>query len=69
MIRNFLLLSVGLVAAACGGGDPDPDREPTVGAEIASDYNRQMDEARELEQQLELKKRELDAAIDASENG
>ena len=66
-MKSFLLIPVCVVMAACSVGDSDERREPTVGAEVASDYNRQMNKAREVELQLDQQKRDLDAAIEASD--
>jgi hypothetical protein len=68
-MKLILLISISILAAACGGGEPDARREPTAGAEIASDYNRQMNRAREVELQLDQQKRDLDSAIEASDPG
>lgn len=68
-MKSMSLVPLGILLAACGGGDAGQPREPTVGAEIADDYNRQMNEAREVELKLEQQKRELDAAIEAAEAG
>ena len=40
----------------------------TVGAEIARDYNQQMNRARNVEIQLDDHKRDLDAAIEKQTN-
>jgi len=66
-MKAFLLIPACIVIAACSAGDSDERREPTVGAEVASDYNRQMNRAREVELQLDQQKRDLDAAIEASD--
>ena len=59
----FLLLTL----FGCSSESAEDAREETVGAEIADDYNRQMQRAREVETQLELQKRDLDAAIEKSD--
>lgn len=56
-----------LILCGCSSESVEDAREETVGAEIADDYNRQMQRAREVETQLELQKRELDAAIEKSD--
>ena len=63
------LILISLVISACSSGDSnaDADRDETVGAEIANDYNRQMQRARDVELQLDAQKRDLDAAIEASD--
>lgn len=73
-MKTFLLTTLFLLVAACSSGDSDEvsvraDSEPeTVGAEIARDYNRQMNRARNVEIQLEDHKRDLDAAIEKQTN-
>jgi hypothetical protein len=67
-MKLSLLIPACVLFAGCGGNDDQP-REPTVGTEIASGYNRQMEEARKVELQLDQQKRALDAAIEASEAG
>ena len=69
MTKLTLLISISLLVVACGDREADARREPTVGAEIASDYNRQMNRAREVELQLDQQKRDMDAAIEASDPG
>ena len=55
---------------ACSSGESDEvtvrdsSGSETVGAEIARDYNRQMDRARNVELELDQHKRDLDAAIE-----
>ena len=66
-MKAFLLIPACIVIAACSAGDSDERHEPTVGAEVARDYNRQMNRAREVELQLDQQKRDLDAAIEASD--
>jgi hypothetical protein len=67
VVKLTLLVPIGILVTACGGGESNERREPTVGAEIADDYNRQMNRAREVELQLDQQKRDLDAAIEASD--
>lgn len=71
-MKYVLLVSMAWLAAACSTGESDDvkvqsDGE-TVGAEIASDYNRQMNRARNVEIQLEDHKRDLDEAIEKQTN-
>jgi len=63
------LILIALCVSACGGKASDEPREETVGAEIASGYNQQMQKASEVELQLEASKRDLDAAIRESTQG
>ena len=65
-ILTMLALSVALVA--CGGSDEAAETEPTVGKEIADDYNRQLEEARAVEDQVMQQKQKIDEALDAAEN-
>jgi hypothetical protein len=69
MTKSPILVVVCAGIAACGGGEPEKPREPTVGSEIASGYNRQMMRAQQVEVQLDQQKHELDAAIEASDPG
>jgi hypothetical protein len=66
-MKLTLLISISILVVACSDREPDARREPTAGAEIASDYNRQMNRAREVELQLDQQKRDMDAAIEASD--
>ena len=52
-----------------GTDSRDEAREPTVGAEIANDYNRQMQKAENVELQLQDQKAAIDAAIEESDRG
>ncbi len=71
-MKNGMLIATALLMAACGAGDSDEvtarDEGGTVGAEIASDYNRQMNRARNVEIQLDDHKRDLDDAIEKQTN-
>ncbi len=51
MKPSWLLLT-GLALAACDADAPDA-RQGTVGKEIADDYNRALDEARDVELQMQ----------------
>ncbi len=69
-MRNYLL-AASLVFVACGGssGDEsdDGDSNDTVGAEIAEDYNRQMDKAKDVERKLQEQQKNIDDAIEGVE--
>ena len=65
-MKTMGLILLLLTLCGCSSERVEDAREETVGAEIADDYNRQMQRAREVETQLELQKRELDAAIEKS---
>ncbi len=59
-MRTSIILAMGLLLAGCGGSSD----EETVGKEIADDYNKAMDKAREVEDKLLEHKREIDEAVD-----
>ena len=71
-MKYGMLIATALLTAACGAGQSDEvtvrDEGGTVGAEIASDYNRQMNRARNVEIQLDDHKRDLDEAIEKQTN-
>ena len=71
-MKNGILIVAAMLIAACGSGESDEvtvrDEGETVGAEIAGDYNRQMNRARNVEIQLEDHKRDLDEAIEKQTN-
>ena len=75
-MKTAILTTLFLLVAACSSGDSDEvkvrtdagSESETVGAEIASDYNRQMNRARDVEIQLDDHKRDLDAAIEKQTN-
>ncbi len=67
-IVSFFLVTAALAVAGCGGdsGDESEDND-TVGAEIADDYNRQMDKAADVEAQLLESKQNIDDALEDAE--
>jgi len=75
-MKTVVLTALFLLVAACSSGDPDEvkartesgSESETAGAEIARDYNRQMNRARDVEIQLDDHKRDLDAAIEKQTN-
>ena len=71
-MKNGMLIAAMAIMAACSAGESDEvtagDEGETVGAEIASDYNRQMNRARNVEIQLDDHKRNLDDAIEKQTN-
>ena len=69
MMKTFLLTVTSLLLFGCGGSGADDRREETVGAEIASGYNQQMQRAQNVQLELETGKRDLDDAIEASDQG
>ena len=67
---SFFIATFALTIASCGGGsssdEPDDDNG-TIGAELAEDYNRQMDKARDVEAQLLESKQNVDDALEEAE--
>jgi ribosomal protein S25 len=69
-MKVLTMLAVALTLLACGS-DKSADteeREPTVGKEIADDYNRQMDKARAVEDQVMQQKQKIDESLAEAEN-
>ena len=67
-ILSFFLLTAALTVMGCGAkADDESEDNDTVGAEIAEDYNRQMDKAREVETQLLESKQNIDDALENAE--
>ena len=66
-MRKLTILVLVATLAACGS-DRSADEQPTVGKEIADDYNRQLDEARAVEEQVMEQKRQIDEALKAAED-
>ena len=68
-MKTSMLLAFILALVACGSGSSDDtrQREETVGTEIASDYNRAMDKARNVETLSFESKDRMDAALDEAE--
>ena len=68
-----LVIASSLFLVACGGAadDDSTDNAPgdTVGAEIAEGFNESMDKARDIEDQLQKSKEEIDAALEEAEGG
>jgi hypothetical protein len=69
MMKAMFLLLTSALLFGCGTSGTDDPREETVGAEIASGYNQQMQRARDVQLELETGKRDLDDAIEASDQG
>jgi outer membrane biogenesis lipoprotein LolB len=69
MMKAMLLLLTSSLLFGCGASGSDDPREETVGAEIASGYNQQMQRAQDVQLELETGKRDLDDAIEASDQG
>ena len=66
-MKILTMLAVALTLLACGSDEPQ-EREPTIGTEIAEDYNEAMDKAREVENQVMEQKEKIDAALQEAEN-
>ncbi len=68
---KYFLLAASLAFVACGGssGDESSERDSngTVGAEIAEDYNKAMDKAKDVERQLQEQQKKLDDAVEGIE--
>jgi hypothetical protein len=60
-------VSLALAACGTGGSDDAREREETVGTEIARDYNKAMDKARNVETLSFEQKERTDAALDEAE--
>ena len=63
-MRVVKYLLAGLLVVGCGS---DSENADTVGKEIADDYNRAMDEAAAVEEQLREQQRQLEEAIEDPE--
>lgn len=68
-MKNMIMCVLLPMLFACSADDSEERRDDTVGKEIADDYNQQMDKARDVENQLMEQKRQIDEAIDESEQG
>ncbi len=69
-MKILTMLAIAITLVACGSDEATntEEREPTVGKEIADDYNRQLDKARAVEDQAMQQKQKLDEALEAAEN-
>ena len=70
--KAMRILLVTVLAASfvgCSSDSRDEARTETVGAEIANDYNTQMQKAQNVELQLQDQKAAIDAAIEESDRG
>lgn len=69
-MKTYRLLVILAMLAACGPeqGEPAEQGTETVGAEIARDYNKAMDKARDVENLGFEQKDRLDAALEAAES-
>jgi outer membrane biogenesis lipoprotein LolB len=69
MLKTMLLALTSAMLLGCSDTGADDPREDTVGADIASGYNQQMQKAQDVQLELESGKRDLDDAIEASDQG
>jgi len=69
-MKFMTMLAIALMLVACGSDRSDEavEAEPTVGKEIADDYNRAMDKARAVEEQAMQQKQKIDEALKQAEN-
>lgn len=66
-MKILTMLAIALMLVACGTEEA-AEREPTVGKEIADDYNRQLEKARAVEDQVMQQKRKIDEALAEAED-
>jgi hypothetical protein len=73
-MKILTMLAFALTLVACGSDDAADlqsevveERAPTVGKEIADEFNSSMDRARQVEEQAMEQKRKIDAALAAAE--
>ena len=65
-MKILIMLAMALTLVACGSDETEED-EPTIGAEIAQDYNRAMDKAREVEDQVMEQQQKIEDALREAE--
>ena len=66
-MKFLTIIAMALALVACSS-DEKAEREPTVGKEIADDYNRQMDKARAVQDQVMEQKQKIDERLKEAEN-
>ncbi len=66
-MKILTMLAIALTLVACGS-DEAAEAEPTVGKEIADDYNRQLEKARAVEDQVMEQKQRIDEALKQAED-
>jgi Tfp pilus assembly protein PilF len=66
-MKFLIIVAIALALVACGSDEP-AEREPTVGKEVADEYNRQLDEARAVQDQVMQQKQKIDEALQEAEN-
>lgn len=67
-VLTMLAFALTLIACSSDQSAETEEREPTVGKEIADDYNRQMDKARAVEDQVMQQKQRIDESLAEAEN-
>ena len=67
-ILTMLAVVLTLIAWSSENSAEPEEREPTVGKEIADDYNRQLDKARAVEDQVMQQKQKIDEALQEAES-
>jgi hypothetical protein len=65
MKRSLILVSV--LLGACNSEPAGEPADPSVGTEIAKDYNEMLDEAAAVEDTAEAAKKRLDSALDEAD--
>ena len=68
-----VVLALALMLVACGSdeaaeAEPSVNAAPTVGKDLADEYIRALDQAREVENQLMEQKQKIDAALQEAED-
>jgi len=68
-MKFMTMLAIALTLVACGSDNSEEavEAEPTVGKEIADDYNRALDQARAVEDQAMEQKQKIDEALKQAE--
>ena len=69
MMKMMFLTLTSVALFGCGDTGTTDRRDDTVGAEIATGYNQQMQRAQDVQLELETGRRDLDDAIEASDQG
>ena len=68
-MKFMTMLAIALTLVACGSDKSEEavEPEPTVGKEIADEYNRALDKARAVEDQAMQQKQKIDEALKQAE--
>ncbi len=71
-MKILTMVALALTLVACGSdeaaeAEPSVEAAPTVGKEIADNYNRARDQAREVENQVMEQRRKIDEALNDAE--